>query len=593
MSADKINSAVGRISRVNGPIVEARGMAAAGMLEVVEVGNLRLVGEVIRLNNDLATIQTYEHTGGIKPGDPVYCTQMPLSVSLGPGIIGTIYDGIQRPLNKMFEGNGFYIGRGDKPPSLDQQRRWDFAPQLSVGASVGAGQAYGTVPETVSIIHKLMIPPRLSGTVTWIAAAGAYCVNEPICRICTAAGTEQTLSMSHNWPVRKPRPTDGRIALTKPLVTGQRVIDTFFPIAQGGAAAIPGGFGTGKTMTQQALAKWSAAQVIVYIGCGERGNEMTDVLHEFRRLIDPRTRRSMMERTVLIANTSNMPVAAREVCIYTGITIAEYYRDMGYSVAIMADSTSRWAEALRELSGRLEEMPADEGFPAYLPSRLAEFYERAGHVKTLGGDDGSVSIIGAVSPPGGDFSEPVTQHTSRLVRCFWALDRELASSRHYPAMNWLDSYSEYIDDIRNWWRHLDPQWQQNRNELMQILQEEVNLQRIAKLVGPDALPDGQRLILYLAEMIKNAYLQQNSFDPVDTFCSATKQTRMLRVLVLVKTRCEELIHLGATLADIRAIAALNQVVRMKSQIDNEDTVAFTRLSAQVNLEFDEVARSLR
>jgi len=432
-STEEIN-VVGEIQRINGPIVEARGMNRASMLEVVEVSDLRLIGEIIRITDDIATIQVYENTSGLKPGAPVYGTGRPLSVLLGPGLLRNIYDGIQRPLERIAEHSGAFLGRGEKPSPLDETVLWPFEPVVATGDFLESGHVYAHVQETMSVQHRLMVPPGVSGTVVEIAEEGEYRNRDTVCRLEAAEGVVP-LSMCHYWPVRNPRPAAGRIPMEIPLVTGLRVVDTFFPITQGGTAAIPGGFGTGKTMTQHALAKWSAAQIIVYIGCGERGNEMTEVLREFPKLVDPRSGRSIMERTILIANTSNMPVAAREVSIYTGITLAEYYRDMGYDVAVMADSTSRWAEALRELSGRLEEMPADEGFPAYLPSRLASFYERAGKIKTMNGREGSVSVIGAVSPPGGDFSEPVTQHTSRFIRCFWALDRDLANARHYPAIS--------------------------------------------------------------------------------------------------------------------------------------------------------------
>ncbi len=586
-----MNNTSGTIVRVNGPIVEARGMRAAGMLEVVEVGPDRLIGEVIRLHEDMATIQVYEETSGLRPGEGVWPTGGPLSVLLGPGLLGNIYDGIQRPLEEIAQVSGNFIGRGAKPPALDLDKKWPFQPHCQVGQALSSGQVYGRVQETGSIEHRLMVPPDCSGRVAEIAPQGEYTCRDVVAKLETAAGIVE-LRLAMFWPVRKARPAAARLALDTPLVTGQRVIDTLFPIAKGGAAAIPGGFGTGKTMTQHALAKWCEAQVIVYIGCGERGNEMTDVLKEFPELTDPKTGRSLMERTILIANTSNMPVAAREVSIYTGITLAEYYRDMGYDVAVMADSTSRWAEALRELSGRLEEMPADEGFPAYLPTRLAEFYERAGKVRTLGGGEGSVSVIGAVSPPGGDFSEPVTQHTSRFIRCFWALDRELANARHYPAISWLNSYSEYVPDIKDWWRRQEPDWESFRAELMDILQQEVSLQRIARLVGPDALPDYQRLILLQAELVKNAMLQQNSFDPVDMYCSPGKQVWMMRMLVQAGRRARQILHQGGTLADIRELPVMTRLVRVKSTIEEGDTAGLKALYEDLNREFDELERKL-
>ncbi len=580
----------GAIRRINGPVVEAGGMAMAAMLEVVEVGDLRLIGEVIRLHGEVATIQVYEDTTGLRPGDPVYATGRPLSVLLGPGLIGNIYDGIQRPLAAIAAETGCFIGRGQKPAALDMSRRWPFTPACQNGDQLSEGALIGTVQESASVIFKLLAPAG-GGTVQGLLGKGEYTVEETICELRRKAQT-QPIRLAAFWPVRRPRPCRRRLELDTPLVTGLRVIDTFFPLARGGTAAIPGGFGTGKTMTQHALAKWSAADLIVYIGCGERGNEMTEVLQEFPKLIDPRSGRSLMERTILIANTSNMPVAAREVSIYTGITIAECYRDMGYHVAVMADSTSRWAEALRELSGRLEEMPADEGFPAYLPSRLAEFYERAGRVETLAGEEGSVSVIGAVSPPGGDFSEPVTQHTSRFIRCFWALNRELANARHYPAIGWLESYSEYLPEVENWWRHQAPDWRQLREALMRLLQDEVKLQRIAKLVGADALPDDQRLILFSAELIKNAFLQQNSFDPVDVYCSPQKQIRMMRTILQFHRRSCQLLDRGGTLAAIRELPCLDRLVRMKSGIANDQLATADELAARLELEFDELERRL-
>jgi V/A-type H+-transporting ATPase subunit A len=590
MNKEMLEAQTGRLVRINGPVVEAVGMRHAGMLEVVEVGNARLIGEVIKLRGDRATIQVYEETSGVVPGEPVYTTGKPLSLQLGPGLIGTIYDGIQRPLKALVEEGGAFIGRGHKPSPLNIETPWGFEPSVAVGEEISPGSEIGRVQETESVLHKVMSPDGVEGTVQFIAEAGKYSIREPVCRIETKSGETREVAMESFWPVRQPRPVVRRLQMTEPLVTGLRVIDTFFPIASGGTAAIPGGFGTGKTMTQHSLAKWSTADIIVYIGCGERGNEMTEVLREFPELQDPRTGRSLMERTILIANTSNMPVAAREVSIYTGITLAEYYRDMGYSVAIMADSTSRWAEALRELSGRLEEMPADEGFPAYLPSRLAEFYERAGKVETLNGDEGSVSIIGAVSPPGGDFSEPVTQHTSRFIRCFWALDRDLANARHYPAISWLNSYSEYTPDMNDWWTGHDPNWHGYRRQLMEILQKEVGLQRIARLVGPDALPDDQRLLLFVADLIKNAFLQQNSFDANDMYCSPAKQIKMMRLLVVFDERASKFLDAGGTLTEIRNLPCLDRIVRMKTTVSNDDLNAMEELFKRMNAEFDEIER---
>lgn len=589
--ADPIHPHAGVITRVNGPVVAASGMPGSGMLEVVEVGHPRLIGEVIRLHGDVATIQVYEDTTGLQPGEPVHGTGRPLSVHLGPGMIGGIYDGIQRPLAAMAAETGHFIGRGQKTAPLDVERAWHFVPISKDGDEVTAGTVLGHVQESNSIRLKIMVPPGVSGTIGDLVAEGDFTVDDVICTVSSNRGRRE-VRMAEYWPVRRARPCKSRKQLDVPLVTGMRVIDTFFPIAQGGTAAIPGGFGTGKTMTQHSLAKWSAADVIVYIGCGERGNEMTEVLREFPELVDPRTGRSLMERTILIANTSNMPVAAREVSIYTGITIAEYYRDMGYNVAVMADSTSRWAEALRELSGRLEEMPADEGFPAYLPSRLAEFYERAGRVETLAGDEGTVSTIGAVSPPGGDFSEPVTQHTSRFIRCFWALNRELANARHYPAIDWLQSYSEYVSQIEDWWRQKEPDWRELRERLMHLLQDEVKLQRIAKLVGPDALPDDQRLVLFVAELIKNGYLQQNSFDEVDVYCSPDKQVLMMRMLLRLRDRAVRLLDSGGTLAGIREMPCLSDIIRVKSTVPNDDLSQLSELIARMDKEFDELERRL-
>lgn len=579
----------GVIIRVNGPIVEARNMDNTGMLEVVEVGDARLIGEVIRVRGGVATIQVYEQTSGLHPGEPVYCSGRPLSVCLGPGLLGTIYDGIQRPLDKIARQSGAFIPLGSKTPALDLDKAWHFKPLVKNGDHLEAGQVVGEVQETESVLHRVMVPPRRRGVVSSMVSEGDYTGHDILCELTDEqGGGKYDVTLFQYWPVRMPRPSMSRLALDAPLLTGLRVIDTFFPLAKGGAAAIPGGFGTGKTMTQQALAKWCEAKIIVYIGCGERGNEMTEVLREFPELVDPRSGRSLMERTILIANTSNMPVAAREVSIYTGITLAEYYRDMGYDVAVMADSTSRWAEALRELSGRLEEMPADEGFPAYLPNRLASFYERAGRVQTLSGGEGTVSVIGAVSPPGGDFSEPVTQHTTRFIRCFWALDRDLANARHYPAISWRNSYSEYLQETAKWWSRIAMTWSEQREVLMNVLQEETSLQRIAKLVGPDALPESQRLTLYVAEIIKNAFLQQNSFDEIDMYCSPKKQLWMMSLLATFINRSRKLVKDGATLADIRAIPEVDRMNRMKSEIKNDDVAAMSALEERINSALDAI-----
>jgi V/A-type H+/Na+-transporting ATPase subunit A len=581
---------VGKVIRINGPIVRATGLGGSGLYDVVEIGDKRLIGEIIRLESDTATIQVYEDNTGMRIGERAVSLERPLSVHLGPGLLGQIYDGIQRPLREIKKSAGGFIAPGIKIPPLDTARKWRFSPSAKVGDATGPGTVLGTVQETQTVLLKVLAPPDTrASTIAWMAAEGEYDLTQPVARL--ADGTE--CLMAHWWPARKARPYVSKLPMDEPLITGQRVIDVFFPISRGGTAAIPGGFGTGKTMTQHALAKWCDADIIVYIGCGERGNEMTDVLTSFPELVDPRSGRSLMERTILIANTSNMPVAAREVSIYTGVTLAEYYRDMGYDVAIMADSTSRWAEALRELSGRLEEMPADEGFPAYLPTRLAEFYERAGKVKTLGGKLASISIIGAVSPPGGDFSEPVTQHTKRFIRCFWALDRDLANARHYPAISWIDSYSEYAEEIRPWWEKVNPDWQSVRESALELLKREQRLAQIVKLIGPDALPDNQRLVLQTAEMIKNGFLQQNAFDEVDMFCVPDKQVRILRLIMDFHLRALEVIRLGAPLLKIRALPVLEKIVRAKSQVKNDDAEALPALAAELGAGMEELARSYR
>jgi V/A-type H+-transporting ATPase subunit A len=573
---------IGQVRRVNGPVIEATGVTDAMMLELVRVGEVRLVGETIKLSGDSAIIQVYEDTTGLAPGDNIYGSGSPLSVELGPGLIGTIYDGIQRPLEEIRNLSGSFIERGISLPSLNREKKWRFQPAaLKSGQEVTPGMVLGTVQETPGVEHRILAPPEAAGTLKSLAGPGDYTVTEPIGAVAAAAG-EIPLFLMHRWPIRTPRPIRERLRVSHPLITGQRVIDTLFPVALGGTVAIPGGFGTGKTMTQHAIAKWCDASIIVYIGCGERGNEMTDVLTEFPKLIDPRTGRSLMERTVLIANTSNMPVSAREASIYTGATLAEYFRDQGYHVAVMADSTSRWAEALRELSGRMEEMPAEEGFPAYLPTRIAEFYERAGHVSVLSGQEGSVTIIGAVSPPGGDFSEPVTQHTKRFVRCFWALDRQLANARHYPAISWLDSYSEYLGEVTAWWeREVGPAWTRDRAEIMELLQREVRLQQVVKLVGPDALPDSQRFVLEVCTLFKNAFLQQSAFDDIDRFSTAQKQMKMLSLILTFWRRGAEAIRKGVTLVRLKRLKILQEVIKMKFNLANEDLASFDRLAARL------------
>ena len=559
---------IGKIKRISGPIVYAEGLDGAGLYEVVEVGEKKLTGEIIRQKKGLSTIQVYEDDTGMKVGEECIATGMPLSLKLAPGLVGNIYDGIQRPLESMFEKNGAFLVPGVRTEALDNQKKYHFeaAKDVKTGTEISASFVLGSVQETPSILHKIMVSPNIKvKKLLSFKGSGEYTIDEVIAT--TDEGEELTLSQY--WPVRKARPYAEKLTVSEPLITGQRVIDVFFPLSKGGTAAIPGGFGTGKTMTQHAIAKWCDADLIVYIGCGERGNEMTDVLTEFPSLTDPRTGRSLMERTILIANTSNMPVAAREVSLYSGITLAEYYRDMGYDVAIMADSTSRWAEALRELSGRMEEMPAEEGFPAYLPTRLAEFYERAGRVTTLCGEEGSVSVIGAVSPPGGDFSEPVTQHTKRFIRCFWALDRELANARHYPAIGWIESYSEYADEVKEWWNKVDPRWIEVRFEALELLKKEQRLEQIVRLIGPDALPDTERLVLTVAQMIKNGFLQQNAFDEVDVYSVPEKQILLLDLIMDFYKRALDLIKNGAPLIRISTLPVCDEIIRLKSLVPND------------------------
>ncbi len=588
MSAVAPRVVQGRITRISGPVVLAEGLGSAGLYDVAEVGDARLAGEVIRIDGGGATIQVYEENTGMRPGEPVWTLGKPLSIQLGPGLIGTIYDGIQRPLERLKQASGSFIKAGLRGESLPLERKWPFAPALMEGDAIGPGILIGTVRETELVMHRVIAPPRtIAGRVARAAAAGEYRVRDTV--IETDAG--EVLSLIQEWPARQARPSHRRLPPSEPLMTGLRVIDLLFPLSKGGCAAIPGGFGTGKTMTQHAIAKHCDADVIVYIGCGERGNEMTDVLTEFPKLVDPRTGRSIMERTILIANTSNMPVAAREVSIYTGITLAEYYRDMGYDVAVMADSTSRWAEALRELSGRLEEMPAEEGFPAYLPTRLAEFYERGGRVETLGGESGSISIIGAVSPPGGDFSEPVTQHTKRFTRCFWALDRDLANARHYPAISWLDSYSEYAEELREWWDRQDPAWKDLRIQALDLMKREQRLEQIVRLIGPDALPEDQRLILVTAELIKNGFLQQSSFDEVDRYCVPEKQLLILRIILDFHQRAEAAMGQGVPLAAIVALPERERISRLKAEVPNERIDELQAVLRELGTAFDGLVRN--
>ncbi len=581
---------IGHVKRVNGPVITVCDITDAEMLELVRIGEQQLVGEVVKLFDGEATIQVYEDATGVKPGDNVYGSGMPLCVELGPGMIGSIYDGIQRPLEKLEEASGTFIARGLTFDGIDHKKLWHFVPTVKIGDEVSQGIIIGEVQESETIVHKVMIPPNTSdGIITEIVKEGEYNIEDILAVVSQNKGVDVKVCMLQKWPIRNPRPVSKRLPFHAPLVTGLRVIDTLFPIAKGGTVAIPGGFGTGKTMTQHAIAQWCDADIIVYIGCGERGNEMTDVLREFPQLVDPRTNKSLMERTILIANTSNMPVSAREASIYTGITMAEYYRDMGYAVAIMADSTSRWAEALRELSGRMEEMPAEEGFPAYLATRIAEFYERAGLMKTLSNKEGSVSVIGAVSPPGGDFSEPVTMHTKRFVRCFWGLDRALASARHYPAISWTQSYSEYLEDVKYWWNEKsDEKWQKNRKEIMELLQKEERLQQIVKLVGADALPDSQNFILEVCNMFKNAFLQQNAFDKIDRYCVVEKQVKMLSCILTYWHKGLEAINKGVPLVKLRRLSVVQDISKIKFSISNEDIIEIDKLELKLERSIDKL-----
>ena len=578
---------------MSGPAVKADGMSSVKMYETVEVGDLKLIGEVIRLTGDVAFIQVYESTSGLRPGETVKGTGQPLSVLLGPGVIGKIYDGIQRPLDEIAQKSGSFIGRGVATTPVDLKKKYKFVPAVKIGDEIGAGSVLGFVEETPLLNHSILVPPdHRGGKITEVVKEADLNIEEVVA-VSTKNGSEIELKMHHKWPVRKPRPYVERYDPSVPLITGQRIIDTYFPIAKGGTGAIPGGFGTGKTVTLHQIAKWADSKVVVYIGCGERGNEMTEVLVEFPHLIDPRSGRPLMERTVLVANTSNMPVAAREASIYTGVTIAEYYRDMGFDVVLVADSTSRWAEALREMSGRLEEMPAEEGYPSYLASRLAEFYERAGRVKALGSPErsGSVTIVGAVSPSGADFTEPVTTHTIRFIKTFWALDTRLAYSRHYPSINWMQSYSGYLEDVAKWWKqNVSEEWYNLRAESYHILQREDTLKEIVRLLGPEALPDEEKLVLEVARMIKIGILQQNSFDKVDTYCSPQKQLKQVSLMVQFYKNAQRVLKEGVSLVDIRAMPIITSLLKAKFEITDEEVSKLDELEKVMTEQFSKLTQ---
>ena len=584
---------MGKIVKVSGPLVVATGMQEANMADVVRVGEQRLIGEILNMTGDAASIQVYEETSGLGPGAEVVTTGAPLSVELGPGLIENIYDGIQRPLEVIREVSGSNnLPRGVEVPALDREKKWEFTPVVKPGDQVTGGDVLGTVQETDSILHKIMLPPKMKGTIVSIQS-GSFTVTEPVYVLQQEDGSQVELPMMQKWPVRVGRPYKHKYPPTIPLQSGQRIVDTFFPVAKGGTAAIPGPFGSGKTVMQHQLAKWSDVDIVVYIGCGERGNEMTDVLREFPELVDPRTGESLMKRTVLIANTSDMPVAAREASIYTGITIAEYFRDMGYAVAVIADSTSRWAEALREMSGRLEEMPGEEGYPAYLSSRLAQFYERAGSVACIGSDDrrGSLTAVGAVSPPGGDLSEPVSQATMRIVKVFWALDSSLAYRRHFPAINWLNSYSLYLDSLKPWYdEHLGKEFLQNREWAMGVLQEEANLNEIVQLVGKDSLSAGDQITLETAKMIREDFLQQNSFVDIDSYSEYDRQARMLALIREYDSRCRSASERGGAIADLFAIPVREKIGRAKSVPAGEYREAYAAMDREMEEELEAAAQ---
>ena len=579
----------GVIYGINGPIVYLKGDPGFTMNEMVYVGKENLVGEVIGLTSKGTTVQVYEETTGIKPGEIVTGTGAPVSVTLAPGILTNIFDGIERPLSEIAKTGGAYINRGVSVDSLDTEKKWQTHMTVKKGDRVYGGTIIAEVPETPAIVHKVMVPPDKEGYVLDVVSDGEYTINEPLVTLQEPDGTETRLTMTQKWPIRVARPTSQRFPASQPLITGQRILDTLFPLAKGGTAAIPGGFGTGKTMTQHQIAKWSDANIIIYIGCGERGNEMTQVLEEFSELIDPKTGRPLMDRTTLIANTSNMPVAAREASLYAGLTLAEYYRDMGYHVAIMADSTSRWAEALRELSGRLEEMPAEEGFPAYLASRLSAFYERAGMMQNLNGTEGSVSIIGAVSPQGGDFSEPVTQNTKRFVRCFWGLDKSLAYARHFPAISWLTSYSEYLNDLGPWYtEHVDKKFVDYRNRIVYLLSQESSLMEIVKLIGGDVLPDDQKLILEIAKVIRVGFLQQNAFHKDDTCVPMEKQFKMMEVILYLYKKSRSLISMGMPMSVLKENPIFDKVIAIKYDVPNDNLAMLDDYKKQIDAFYDDV-----
>ena len=581
----------GVIYGINGPIIYLKGNTGFKMSEMVYVGKERLVGEVIALTEDTTTVQVFEETTGLRPGETVEATGDAISVTLGPGILNNIFDGIERPLSEIAKNSGKYITRGVSVDSLDTSKLWDVHITVKPGDAVSGGTIVAETQETPAILHKSMVPPNISGVVSSVVPDGEYTITDTIVTITQTNGHSYDIKLAQKWPIRIPRPTAARFAASKPLVTGQRILDTLFPIAKGGTAAIPGGFGTGKTMTQHQIAKWSNADIIIYIGCGERGNEMTQVLEEFAELVDPRTGNPLMDRTTLIANTSNMPVAAREASIYTGITLAEYYRDMGYDVAIMADSTSRWAEALRELSGRLEEMPAEEGFPAYLASRLSAFYERAGLMQTLNGSEGSVSIIGAVSPQGGDFSEPVTQNTKRFVRCFWGLDKSLAYARHFPAIHWLTSYSEYLNDLAPWYKdNVDSNFTDHRNQLVAILNQESSLMEIVKLIGSDVLPDDQKLTLEIARVIRLGFLQQNAFHKDDTCVPMIKQFKMMDIILYLNKKAKALVTMGMPMSVLKESNIFDRVISIKYDVPNDHLEMFDDYYKAVDEFYDEVLK---